>query len=434
MEYTEAVNFLKKLTKFGINLGLDRINQLLFLLGDPQRKLNIVHVGGTNGKGSTCAMICGILEHSSYKTGLFTSPHLHSYRERFRINGLPVAEERLTNLIAQIRPLLGEMLAEGFEHPTEFEVNTAIAFKYFYEEGVDIAVIEVGLGGSIDSTNVVCPLVSVITNVNRDHMDYLGNTISDIALVKAGIIKENSAVITGEEENTALEVIENVCREKNAPLYRVGREISYDIINTGVSGAEFNYSGRKIFKNLKIELLGAHQVRNAAMSVAVIEILESHGFIVDKNSIRRGLKEVKWPARLELLRVDGVDVLLDVAHNVSGIEGLRNFVEKYLTYNKLILVMGLLQDKERKQIIEKIAPSADIFIATKPMSSRAGSWEEVAEFAKKYCKEVYLESNIINAVKEAFLKASYNDLICITGSFYMVCDARWELLKKENSN
>lgn len=432
MKYTEALDFLKQLTKFGINLGLDRIEQLLSLMGNPHEKLNIVHVGGTNGKGSTCAMICGMLEHSGYRTGLFTSPHIHSYRERFKVNGIPVDEKRLADLITQVRPLLENMTARGFEHPTEFEVNTAIAFKYFYEEGVDVAVIEVGLGGAIDSTNVVFPLVSVITNVNRDHMDYLGDTISEIALVKAGIIKENSEVITGEEEREALEVIEDVCDKKKVPLHKIGREINYSIKSIGINGAEFDYNGKENYKDLRIKLLGDHQVRNAVMAVAAIELLEFHGFIVSEKSIRKGLEEVVWPARLELMKFDGVDVILDVAHNVSGIEGLKNFVGKYLKYNKLILIIGLLDDKEREQIIEKIAPIADVFIATKPISTRSISWEEVAEFARKYCREVYLESDITSAVGEAFRKASCGDLICITGSFYMACDARWELLKKEN--
>ncbi|PHJ37027.1 hypothetical protein P378_18815, partial [Desulforamulus profundi] len=226
MTYEQAIKYLKSLTKFGINLGLSRIQELLQRLGNPHHRLNIIHIGGTNGKGSTTAMIASILRAAGYKTGMFTSPHLHSYTERFLINGEPIAEARLAQLINDIRPHLDNMVTEGFEHPTEFEVSTALALLYFALEETDYVALEVGLGGTIDSTNVVTPLVSVITNVSLDHMDYLGSSVGEIARVKAGIIKKGVPVVTA-AEGIALEVIQQAAEANYSRLIRMGKDVTW---------------------------------------------------------------------------------------------------------------------------------------------------------------------------------------------------------------
>lgn len=224
------MEYVKGLTKFGINLGLGRIEELLKRLNNPHLNLKIIHVGGTNGKGSTTAMLAAILQEAGYRVGTFTSPHLHSYTERFRINGVNIPEESIAALISEIRPHLEAMVVEGFEHPTEFEVATAVAFLYFNREKVDYLVLEVGLGGAIDSTNVVMPMVSVITNVAMDHMNYLGNTIREIARIKAGIIKPGIPVVTA-AEGEGLEIIKEVSLENNSPLIRVGQDVTWEHVS-----------------------------------------------------------------------------------------------------------------------------------------------------------------------------------------------------------
>jgi dihydrofolate synthase/folylpolyglutamate synthase len=315
------------------------------------------------------------------------------------------------------------MVEEGFEHPTEFEVNTAMAFQYFYEENVDLVVVEVGLGGAIDSTNVIKPLISIITNVAMDHMNYLGNTIAEIATVKAGIIKEGVPVITGATQE-ALEVIEEVCSKKRAPLIVLNRDVKYQAKEISIKGSSFDYFGKSNFRDLKIALLGEHQISNAVMAVKAAEILRDEGFVITEDAIRKGLSTVSWPARLEIFQRENPTILLDVAHNVDGMMALKNTIERLFNYKRMILVLSLLEDKEREKVVRIMSPLAETVIVTKPNSDRAGDWEKVADFASKYCSDVVLEPEITEAIKTALSKSSMGDLLCITGSFYMVCDAR----------
>ena len=248
MNYGEAIKYLKNLTKFGINLGLDRITELLRRVGNPHLKLKVIHIGGTNGKGSVANMVASVLQAAGYKTGIFTSPHLHKYTERYRINGEQISEERVTEILTMLKPHLDNMVLEGFECPTEFEVSTAMAFCYFYEEDVDLVVLEVGMGGAIDSTNVVHPLVSVITNVDMDHMEYLGNTICEIAKTKAGIIKRGVPVVTAENKLEALGIIKDACLNNNAKLTIVGKDVVwYESNSSDISDIDesFMFLGQK---------------------------------------------------------------------------------------------------------------------------------------------------------------------------------------------
>ncbi len=243
MNYDEAMIFFKKLTKFGWNPGLQRIQKLMSLLDNPEKKLKVIHIGGTNGKGSTSAMVASILQEAGYRVGLFTSPHLHSYTERIQINRVQIEKERLAQLLNTIKPYMEQMVADGYEHPTEFEVYTAMALLYFAQEKVDFAVIEVGLGGLIDSTNVVDPLVAVITNVGMDHMDYLGSTIQEITRVKAGIIKPGCKVVTAVDNREALEIIKEVCQKNKVELIQVGKDIKYDVKSMTPEGTVFDFCG-----------------------------------------------------------------------------------------------------------------------------------------------------------------------------------------------
>ncbi|MGD0153307.1 MAG: folylpolyglutamate synthase/dihydrofolate synthase family protein [Thermacetogeniaceae bacterium] len=434
ISYDEALDFLVGLTKFGFNFGLQRIEYLLQLLGDPHRQLRVVHVGGTNGKGSTAMMTASVLESAGYRVGLFTSPHLDSYTERYLINRVLISEQRLAELIFRVKPLLEQMVREGHEHPTEFEVCTAIAFLYFYEEQVDFLVLEVGLGGAIDSTNVIpTPLVAVITNIAFDHMDYLGNTIREIATVKAGIIKQGGHAVTASSDPEAIAVIEARCREVGATLLRVGAGLNYDLIESTPSGTRFNlHSPWSDYADLKVPLAGQYQAINAATALGVIEVLRRYcGVVISDGQIGAGFAAARWPARLELLS-ERPAVLVDVTHNHDGSRKLRAALQEVYHYRRLILVLGMLGDKEREKVVAELAPLAAVVVITRPNSPRAGDWELLATEARRYTKHVHQIEEIAAAVDVALEEAGPEDLVCVTGSFYMVAEARAYLHRKLN--
>lgn len=424
MNFDESIKFLRDLTTFGFNFGLGRIEELLNRLDSPHLKLKVIHVGGTNGKGSTATMIASILQAAGFKVGIFTSPHLHSYCERYKINGAEISQERIAELLTRMRPLLVNMVGGGFEHPTEFEVSTALGFLYFWEEEVDFLVLEVGLGGAIDSTNVVMPLVSVITNVAMDHMDYLGNTTTEIATIKSGIIKSGVPAVTAAEDPAALAVIREAAQKNGSALTEVGRDLTWRINLSTVEGQEFDaFTPVGAYQGLRIRLVGQHQVLNACTALAAIEALGSSGFSINEQAIREGLADASWPARLEMVSSDP-RVLLDGAHNLHGSLTLRKTLTDVFSYRKLFLVFGMLGDKEREKVAAELAPLATAVVVTKPNSPRAGDWEKIADEVRKYVNEVYLIENIGEAVKKGMELAGAEDLVCVTGSLYMVAEAR----------
>lgn len=427
MEFLEAMEYVRGLAKFGFNFGLGRIEELLRRLGSPHLGLDIIHVGGTNGKGSTIAMLSAILQEAGWRVGTFTSPHLHSYTERFRINGVNIPEDTCAALISEICPHLDSMVAEGFEHPTEFEVATAVAFLYFYREKIDFLILEVGLGGAIDSTNVVKPLVSVITNVAMDHMDYLGHTIREIAGVKAGIIKPGVPVITA-AEGEGLEVIKKVSRENNSPLIKIGQDVTWEHIALSQEKQQFTIRGRvRVYENLTIYLIGRHQQINAATAVAAAETLLELGVPVSEKAVRSGLAAARWPARLEIMRREPL-VLIDGAHNYDGARALRLALEETFPTRSIVLLIGMLGDKERARVVAELAPLARTVIVTRPNNPRAGNWQELAREAQRYTSEVYVIEDIGKALDKALSLAGQDDLVCVTGSLYMVAEARQLLL------
>ncbi|MGB9860657.1 MAG: bifunctional folylpolyglutamate synthase/dihydrofolate synthase, partial [Moorellaceae bacterium] len=422
------------LTKFGFNLGLDRIEELLKRLGEPHRRLRFFHIGGTNGKGSVAAMVAAILQAAGYKVGLFTSPHLHRYTERIRLNGQEIPEEQVALLLTSMRPLLEDMVKGGYEHPTEFEVGTALALQYFANVQADYVVLEVGLGGTIDSTNVIpTSLVSVITNVGLDHMEYLGSTVAEIAREKAGIIKGKGVVVTGADKPEALEVIEEVCRQKQAALYRLGKEIFFAERELSWRGGKLDWQGLgKFYPGLSISLVGRHQLSNAALAVAVVEAARyHHNLFIEERHIRQGLNRAFWPGRLEIVRHNPL-VVLDGAHNYDGALALKQALQGLFSYRRLILILGMLADKEREKVVATLAPLAQAVIVTRPNSYRAGDWEMLGLYARRFVSEVRVIKNIPEAVETALSLAEPEDLICATGSLYMVADAReWFLMNKK---
>ncbi|RJQ25168.1 MAG: bifunctional folylpolyglutamate synthase/dihydrofolate synthase [Peptococcaceae bacterium] len=429
MDYQEAVRYLEDLTKFGFNFGLGRITELLRRLGNPHHNLRVIHVGGTNGKGSTAAMLASILQKAGYRVGTFTSPHLHSYTERYCINGVEISRKKVAKLVKELKPHLEAMVAEGFEHPTEFEVSTAMAFRYFSDEAAELLILEVGLGGAIDSTNVVTPLVAVITNVSMDHMDYLGRTVSEIAAVKAGIVKDGVPLVTAAGDGEALAVITAVCREKNAPLVLVGRDLTWRTLAESTAGQRFAIRGRHgAYDDLWLPLIGRHQQVNAATAVAVAEILSERGFVIPDEAIRDGLATTRWPARLEIMGREPM-LLLDSAHNYDGIKSLRQALADYFPGKPVVLVLGMLGDKERSKVVAEIAPAARAVIVTRPNSPRAGDWWKLADEAQRYVPEVYVNEDIAGAIEQARAMAGPEEMVCITGSIYMVAEARGLLVK-----
>ena len=424
MEYREAMDYLENLTKFGFNFGLGRIEELLRRLGNPHTKIKVVHIGGTNGKGSTTAMLAAILKESGLRVGMFTSPHLHSYTERYRINGELIGQERIAEMISRLRPHLEDMVREGFEHPTEFEAGTAMAFLYFAEEEVDLLLLEVGLGGAIDSTNVITPVVSVLTNIAMDHMDYLGNTLKEITTVKTGIIKHGVPVVTSAKNPVALEVIEAACQEKGSALTVVGRQVTLEQKEFSTEGQRFSiFTPQHSYEDLTLPLLGRHQLTNAAGAVGVIEVLQKLGYNIPEEAVRQGIAKTNWPARLEIMRQKPT-VLVDAAHNLDGVESLKQALLDYFPGKKVILVLGMLGDKERSKVVAELTPLAASVVITKPNSPRAGDWELLAYEARKFVDKVVLIESITEAVDAALAMAGEEDLVCITGSFYMVAEAR----------
>lgn len=428
--YQETLDYFVSLTKFGMNFGLERIQKLMKRLGNPEQRLRIVHIGGTNGKGSTTVMIAEILRESGYKVGMFTSPHLHDWRERMRINGLLIPKEKVIELADRLKPHLEELVASGVEQPTEFEVSTAMALLYFAEENVDFALIEVGLGGAIDSTNVVSPLISVVTNVGMDHMDYLGPDVKSIAQVKAGIIKPNSVAVTAAERPEVLEVLQQRAKEVNVHLWRVGEDVRFEGRWSGELEQEFDLTGlHGNYPKLRLNLNGRHQLKNAATAVTVCEILQSeYNVNISREAIYTGLHKVQWPGRLELISLKP-KVLLDGAHNVDGAQVLAQALPLYQR-KRLILCLGMLADKEREKVVGILAPLADEIFVTKPNSYRAGDWEALAETAGRYQRPVTKIEDPKEAVIKALERLGDEDMLCVTGSLYMLADAREALINR----
>lgn len=429
-EYQGSLQYLTTLTTFGINFGLGRIKELLKRMGNPESALRVVHIGGTNGKGSTTVMIARILREAGYQVGVFTSPHMHDYRERMVINGLMISKEDVIHMISRVRPHLEDMVSEGFEHPTEFEVSTALALLYFAEKNVDYALIEVGLGGAIDSTNVVNPLISVITNVSMDHMDYLGSDVVSIAKVKAGIIKPNSVVVTASQDPEVIKVLRDQAKAMEVPLWLVGEDVRWESKWSGELEQEFDLVGLHAnYSKLRLRLMGLHQLSNAATAVTVCEVLQSdYGVNIPREAIYAGLREVEWIGRLELLSLKP-KILLDGAHNLDGAQALAQAIPLY-TRDRLVLCLGMLADKEREKVVKMLVPLADEIIVTRPNSPRAGDWKALGSLAEQFGRPVTCIEDPKEAVIFALTCLGENDMLCVTGSIYMLADARQALIDK----
>ena len=421
MTYEEALEYIHGTHKLGWKLGLQNITNLLDMMGNPHKKLKFVHVAGTNGKGSAVAYINRVLVESGYKTGMFISPYIERFTERIQVNGREIPEDDLARITEMVKHNVDEMLKKGLEHPTEFEIVTAIGFQYFYECQCDVVVLEVGLGGRFDSTNVIdTPLVAVITSISYDHMNILGDTLPKIAFEKAGIIKNGGDVVLySPQDREAEKVIEDTCRERNSRLHKTDfrkiRAVSHDI-----DGQTFDYGD---YKNLKIRLLGPHQPKNAAVAIEACKVLAEKGYNITDDTIRKGLKNAEWPGRMEVVCRNPV-FLIDGAHNTDAIKVLAEALELYFPDKNKIFIMGVMKDKEYKEMIKIIAPLADKFIVLTPPNERALPAVELAKIIRNYCKNVIISDTIDGSINTALQIYTENDVICAFGSLYYIGEIR----------
>ena len=425
--YSEALDYIYDLTKYGIKLGLKNINYLLYLLGEPHKKLKIIHVAGTNGKGSTCSSISSILQSAGYKVGLYTSPHLVDFTERFSINQKSISRKKVSELLERIKPCIKKVAnTPSYNHPTFFEVITSMAFLYFFEEQVDFLVLEVGLGGRLDATNVCEPLISVITHIDYDHMDELGNSLKEIAREKGGIIKPEGIVISSNQYEEAYNEIKKIADDRNSLIYSVGREIIYQIVKSDIKGVIFDLKGiYHEYKNLHTPLLGRHQADNSAAAITAIEALKIRGVNITEKAIRAGLGKVNWTGRLEIIQ-NNPTLVLDGAHNPNGVKVVRDALKEIFSYHRLILVLAIFADKDYKKMIQIIVPNADLVIAAKTENPRAASPRIIAKEAAQYIDQnkIIVTENIPQAINCALSNSNEDDLICITGSLYTAGEAK----------
>ena len=344
MEYSAAVTYVESLGKFGIHLGMERIQGLTALLDHPERKIRTIHVTGTNGKGSVTTFLANMLQQAGKKVGSYTSPHFVRYNERICLNGEEISNEDFAAVTERTKAALDRFLAEGGEQPTQFEFITAMAFLYFAEKQVDYAVIEVGMGGLWDSTNIITPEVSVITNVTLEHTDRLGKTIEAIAAQKAGIIKPGVPVVT-EAEGKALEVIRGTAEASHAPLYVYGDDFSTEELTSSMDAQTFLYRMGEKEMEVTIHLPGEHQILNGAAALAAAEILREKDGSIDEAAMLRGMDAARWPGRLERIHRNP-DIILDGAHNPSGVTVLRKALDEYYPGARRIYVFGMMADKD----------------------------------------------------------------------------------------
>ncbi|MFO7761280.1 MAG: folylpolyglutamate synthase/dihydrofolate synthase family protein [Desulfobia sp.] len=420
MDYKQAWTYLDNLQFFKIKLRLSEMTDFLVRVDSPHYGLNFIHVGGTNGKGSVGATLLTLLSRAGYKVGLYTSPHLSSVRERFRINDFFITQEDFAEIASSIRGCLGD------GRMTYFEFTTALALLWFAREKADLVIMEVGLGGRLDATNIINPLVSVITNVSLDHEVHLGSTVAEIAGEKAGIIKPGVPVISGVVDE-GREVISAVCKERGADLYLLGRDF-YGIKKSDTTWDYTGWSGR-YYKDLFTRLKGGYQRDNAALSLAVLERLAGLGFEVEEPLVREGLSRVVWPGRLEYFRSGGYYYLLDGAHNPAGIAGLREALDLNFNYDKLICVWTSMSDKDVSKTLLKFIDRCDKIIFTRPEKERSALTEDLRQvLSVDDRRKALCLDEVPDALAAARRLASDQDLICIAGSLYLVGYARRLLL------
>ncbi|MBE6734288.1 MAG: bifunctional folylpolyglutamate synthase/dihydrofolate synthase [Ruminococcaceae bacterium] len=426
MNYAQATKIIEILREYGSRPGLDRVNKLLDKMGNPQDKLSFVHITGTNGKGSVCAVVSSVLKSSGYLTGLFTSPFITDLREQIQVQGEMISEEDFASVVAYVWGITEELISQGIII-TEFEFTMAVAFEYFVRRGCEIVVLEVGMGGKGDSTNVIkAPLCAVFTPVSLDHTGVLGATLTDIAREKSGIIKEGTRVVSSVQDEEVIKVIEDTCRDKGVSL-KIADTSQMQVVSESIEGTEVIYKG----ESLRLSMLGNHQVENLGVALTVIETLTEQGFDrINIESIRKGVKEAKNPARFEVVSVNPA-VIIDGAHNPEGMRVFADTVKKLMPHKKGILMTGMLRDKD---IDTSLGYIGDLFSSVYTVTidnPRTMSAEEYAEKCRGVFDCVKACTDAESAFSEALAEATEKDtFLCVCGSLYLAAQIRPYILSK----
>lgn len=431
MNYNKAIDYLYGLQKHGIKLGLDNTIRLLSLLRNPQGSFKAIHVAGTNGKGSTSAMIASILRAAGFRTGLFTSPHLVSFTERIKVDDEEIKEAEVIELTDEIKEIIDSSQRSEF-NPTFFEFVTAMAFLYFIRKGIEWAVIETGMGGRLDATNIILPEVSVITNISLDHKEFLGQTLKEVAAEKAGIIKHGIPVVSSSQDGEVMDVIKDKASGEGIFFHEYGRDFVSLLRGSDIHGITFDYKGKNSLDGLYVPLCGMHQMENASVAIRAIELIMERESIYP-DSIRQGLANTEWHGRLELIRNPGkkYDILIDGAHNPSAAGRLSEALKSYFApqYSRITLIFGIMSDKDIKGVMEPLLPIASEIIVTAPDYGRSASPEKLAETARSLGFKPVPVNSVKDAIDTAVKRAENSavadsHLIVITGSFYTIGEAK----------
>jgi len=403
------------LRRFGIILGLETIKSILNDLGNPQNRFHSIHVAGTNGKGSVAAALSSILQESGYRVGLYTSPHLVRFNERICINNRQISDDAVVKSYRAV-----QKAHHGKREPTFFELTTAMAFYEFGRQAVDWTVIETGMGGRLDATNIIHPAVSIITNISMEHREYLGNSLSQITREKAGIIKRATPVVTAIRQRHAKSVIQQIAAKKSAPLYILGENFKARRLRTG----GFTYYGiENTWHHMRSALLGNYQVENAALAIAACELLNKNKAVISENNIRNGLIKTRWPGRLEIVS-DHPMIILDGAHNLIAARKLAHFLANNLAHRPITLVVGILNDKPYKAMLKSLLPVCSRLFITQAKIDRALDTRQLFDVVKNKMSDVRMISDVASAVAQAVATADSNEVVCIAGSLYVVGEAK----------
>ncbi|MDD3570396.1 MAG: bifunctional folylpolyglutamate synthase/dihydrofolate synthase [Lachnospiraceae bacterium] len=421
MNYSDALKYIESIYSLGSDLGLERVQVLMEKMGNPQERIKIIHVAGTNGKGSCCSMLSNILIEQGYKVGVYTSPHLEEYNERYTINNVRIQNDELAKQVSIVKASCDELVAEGrITQPTVFEVITAIAFNYFAEQNVDYLLLEVGLGGRFDATNVIHkPILSIITSISMDHMEFLGHNLSSIAFEKGGIIKENCPVVLYSQCDEVYETIKKITEERNAKLYFT-KEQGINVVRQDIAGTVFDIENQYLtYKEIKLGLLGDHQINNAATVLLACKALNDNGAKIDDESIFAGFEKARWCGRMEIVQKEPM-VILDGAHNIDGIHMLAESLERYFSDKKITLLIGILGDKEYDKMIEMLLPLASKIVLTEPNNSRKWDVDALTETISNFKVETFREKDIEKAYDLAKSITAKEDVLCCAGSLYLI--------------
>ena len=438
-DYDTALDYLYSFVDYSLTkqlrysaekFNLQRMRDLMILMGNPHQKYPVVHIAGTKGKGSTSVLIAAVLQNAGFKVGLYTSPHLHDYCERIQVNQVPISH---VGLVRQVNSIQSQVAA--VPEITTFEITTAIGFQYFAEQKVDIAIVEVGLGGRLDATNVVNPILSVITSLSYDHMNILGDTIEKIAIEKGGIIKKNIPVVIAPQGFPEVKsVLEDIARTNESQIIFVDKEYTYTSQSHSLEGQQFSLSRISLSKqkpiNYSISLLGYHQIENAATARAALEVITAKGFMITEDNVAEGFRSANWPCRFEIIKKKPL-IIVDSAHNVDSAEKLQATVKEYLKNEKVTLIFGASEDKDIRGMFEALFPVVDDIIVTKSIHPRAFEPENLAEIASQLKREVKISQSIEEALELGTGKSA-NDVVLITGSIFVAAAAK-EIITKEKS-